>query len=216
MNIDQSDVARQTRRKIAWRLLPFTFVLYVVAYIDRANVSFANLRMNTDLGFTDRIYGFGVGIFFLGYVLFEVPGAIIVERWSARKWLARIMLTWGLVTVVMGFVRTAHEFYIARVLLGIAEASFFPGAIVYLTHWFRLRDRAKAIASFYSAVPAASVVGSVMASWLLQVHWKGIAGWRWIFILEGIPAIVLGVVTISYLTDWPTQARWLSEEERNW
>jgi ACS family tartrate transporter-like MFS transporter len=210
------DVGQRARRRIALRLLPFVFVLYVVAYVDRANVSFANLRMSADLGFSDRVYGLGVGIFFLGYVLFEVPGAIIVERWSARKWLARIMITWGLVTVATGFVHTAQQFYIARVLLGVAEGSFFPGIIVYLTHWFRLSDRAKAIALFYCAVPSASVVGSVVASSLLAVHWRGLAGWRWIFILEGIPAIILGVVTILYLTDWPRQARWLSEEERNW
>lgn len=216
MEAELSDIGRRARRRIALRLLPFVFVMYVICYVDRANVSFANLRMSSELGFSDRVYGLGVGIFFLGYVLFEVPGAIIVERWSARKWLARIMITWGLVTVVTGFVHTAQQFYLARLILGVAEASFFPGIIVYLTHWFRLSDRAKAIAFFYAAVPTASVVGSVLASLLLEIHWRGIAGWRWIFILEGIPPIVLGVVTIFYLTDWPRQARWLSEAERNW
>jgi sugar phosphate permease len=215
MNLDFTDVERRARRRIALRLLPFVFILYIVAYIDRANVSFANLRMSADLGFNDRVYGLGVGIFFIGYVLLEVPGAMIVERWSARKWLARIMVTWGLVTVITGFIHTAHQFYVARLLLGLAEASFFPGVIVYLTHWFRLRDRAKAIALFYCAVPAASVVGSILASWLLGIHWRGIAGWRWIFILEGMPAIVLGIVTLFYLTDWPKQACWLSQQERD-
>jgi ACS family tartrate transporter-like MFS transporter len=133
-------------------------------------------------------------MFFLGYVLFEVPGAIIVERWSARKWMARIMITWGLLTVLSGFVHTARQFYVARFLVGVAEASFFPGIIVYLTHWFRANDRAKAIGFFYAALPAGSVVGSLMAGWLLGIHWRGIAGWRWIFIMEGILGVT-GVPT---------------------
>ena len=205
-----------TRRRIAIRLLPFVFLLYVINYVDRVNVSFANLRMSADLHFSDRIFGLGAGIFFVGYILFEIPGAIIVERWSARKWMARIMISWGFVTAFTGFVQTAHQFYIARFLLGVSEASFFPGMIVYLTHWFRLSDRAKAIASFYVAVPAASVLGSVFAGWLLTIRWFGMAGWRWLFILEAIPAVILGIVTLFYLTERPAQARWLSEAERNW
>jgi MFS transporter, ACS family, tartrate transporter len=195
--------------------LPFVFAMYVICYVDRANLSFANLRMSADLGFSDRIYGLGSGIFFVGYVLFEVPGAIIVERWSARKWMARIMISWGLVTVLTGFIHTAQQFYVARFLLGAAEASFFPGILVYLTHWFRASDRAKAIACFYAAVPAASVVGSLVASWLLGVHWMAVAGWRWIFIAEGIPAVLFGIITIFYLTDRPEQAAWLSPDERD-
>src|SRR5207248_4429959 len=145
-----------------------------------------------------------------------VPGAIIVERWSARKWLARILITWGMVTILTGYVHTARQIYVARLLMGVAEASFFPRIIVYLTHWFRLNDRAKAIAIFFAAAPAASVIGSLAAGWLLGIHRSGIAGWRWIFILEGIPPIILGIATVFYLTDWPRQARWLSEDERNW
>jgi len=216
MKMDREGIARVARRRIAWRLLPFVFVMYVICYVDRANLSFANLRMSADLGFSDKVYGLGSGIFFIGYVLFEVPGAIIVERWSARKWMARIMITWGLVTILTGYIRTAQQFYIARFFLGVAEASFFPGIIVYLTHWFRTSDRAKAIAFFYAAVPAASVVGSMVASWLLGVHWSGLAGWRWIFIVEGIPAIVLGATALFYLTDLPWQAEWLSRDERDW
>lgn len=216
MKGDLSEVGRRTRRRIALRLLPFVFVMYVICYVDRANVSFANLRMSADLGFSDQVYGLGVGIFFLGYVLFEVPGAVIVERWSARKWLARIMITWGLATVLTGFVHTPRQFYASRLLVGVAEASFFPGIIVYLTHWFRSSDRAKAIAFFYAAVPAASVVGSLVAGRLLDIHWRGIAGWRWIFMMEGILPIVLGIITIFYLTDRPNQAHWLPEDERNW
>src|SRR5215469_1607573 len=214
MEPDQFEQA--TRRRIAVRLLPFVFVMYVISYVDRVNVSFANLRMSADLHLSDRMFGLGAGIFFVGYVLFEIPGAIIVERWSARKWMARIMISWGLVTIMTGFVQTSRQFYIARFLLGVAEASFFPGMIVYLTHWFRLSDRAKAIASLYAAVPAASVLGSVLAGWLLTIHWFGMAGWRWLFIVEGIPPVILGGITLFYLTDRPEQARWLSEAERFW
>ena len=209
-------VGVRARRRVAYRLLPFVFLLYVVNYIDRVNVSFANLRMSADLGLSDRVYGLGVGMFYLTYVLFEIPGAIIVERWSARKWIARIMISWGVVTILTGFVHTAGEFYVARFFLGVAEASFFPGMIVYLTHWFCSRDRCRAIACLYIAVPTASLVGSPIAGWLLGVYWWQLAGWRWLFILEGIPAILFGIVTVFYLTDWPSQARWLPDDERDW
>ncbi|HXP07443.1 MAG TPA: MFS transporter [Acidobacteriaceae bacterium] len=216
MVANPTETGDTARRRIAMRLLPFVFLLYVISYVDRVNVSFANLRMSAELGFSDRIFGLGAGIFFVGYVLFEIPGTIVVERWSARKWMARIMISWGLVTIVTGFVHTAHQFYFARFFLGVAEASFFPGMIVYLTHWFRLSDRARAIASLYAAVPAASVLGSLLAGWLLGIHWLGMVGWRWLFIVEGIPPVVLGVVTWFYLTDTPDQARWLTEDQRKW
>jgi len=210
------DVGPRARRRVAWRLLPFVFLIYVVNYIDRVNVSFANLRMSADLGFSDRVYGLGVGMFYITYVLFEIPGAVIAERWSARKWVARIMISWGIITMLTGFVHSARQFYAARFFLGAAESSFFPAMIVYLTHWFRSGDRGRAIACLYCAVPAASLVGSPLAGWLLGVQWPWLAGWRWLFVLEGLPAIVLGIVTLFYLTDWPTQARWLPEEERDW
>jgi ACS family tartrate transporter-like MFS transporter len=210
------DVGARARRRIAYRLLPFVFLIYVVNYIDRVNVSFANLRMSADLGFSDRAYGLGVGMFYVTYVLFEIPGALIVERWSARKWIARIMISWGVVTILTGFVHTTGQFYVARFFLGLAEASFFPGMIVYLTHWFCSRDRGRALACLYIAIPTASLVGSPIAGWLLGVYWLQLAGWRWLFILEGIPAIALGIVTIFYLTDWPSQARWLLDNERRW
>jgi ACS family tartrate transporter-like MFS transporter len=216
MTADLSDVGQRARRRVAYRLLPFVFLIYVVNYIDRVNVSFANLRMSADLGFSDRVYGLGVGMFYVTYVLFEIPGAIIAERWSARKWIARIMISWGIVTALTGFVHTAGQFYAARFLLGVAESSFFPAMIVYLTHWFRLRERGRAIACLYSAVPAASLIGSPLAGWLLGVNWPWLAGWRWLFILEGFPAIALGIVTIFYLTDWPAQAGWLPQAERDW
>ena len=211
-----SDVGRRARRRIALRLLPLVFLIYVVNYIDRVNVSFANLRMSADLGLSDRAYGLGIGMFYLTYVLFEIPGAIIAERWSARKWIARIMISWGLVTILTGFVHTTGQFYAARFFLGVAESSFFPGMIVYLTHWFRQSDRSRAVACLYAAVPTASLIGSPLAGWLLGVHWWALAGWRRLFIVEGIPAIVLGIVTVIYLTDWPAQARWLPADERDW
>jgi ACS family tartrate transporter-like MFS transporter len=172
--------------------------------------------MSADLGFSDRVYGLGVGVFYITYVLFEIPGAIIVERWSARKWIARIMISWGMVTILTGFVHTATQFYVARFFLGAAESSFFPGLIVYLTHWFGSRDRSRAIACLYAANPAAALIGSPVAGWLLGVHWQSLAGWHWLFILEGIPAIVVGIITYFYMTDRPMQASWLPQDKRDW
>jgi MFS transporter, ACS family, tartrate transporter len=210
------DVGQRARRRVAYRLLPLVFLLYIVNYIDRVNVSFANLRMSADLGFSDHVYGLGVGVFYITYVLFEIPGAVIVERWSARKWITRIMISWGIVTILTGFVHTATQFYVARLFLGAAESSFFPGMIVYLTHWFCARDRSRAIACLYAANPAAGLIGSPLAGWLLGVHWQSLAGWRWLFILEGIPAVVVGIATFFYMTDRPVQASWLSQAERDW
>jgi MFS transporter, ACS family, tartrate transporter len=209
-------VEQNARRRIALRLLPFLWLLYVVAFLDRVNVAYAALEMSHDLGFSDRVFGLGAGIFFIGYVLLEIPGALIVERWSARRWIARIMISWGIITVLVGFVHTSHQFYSIRFLLGAAEAGFFPGVIVYLTHWFSRRDLAKAVASFMAAQPLANFVGSPLAGRILRIHWYGLEGWRWLFILEGIPAVILGIVTIYYLTDWPSQAGWLPQEERDW
>jgi len=210
------EVGRRARRRVAVRLLPFVFLAYIVNYIDRVNVSFANLRMSADLGFSDRIYGLGVGMFYVSYVLFEIPGALIVERWSARKWIARIMISWGVITAFTGFIHSANQFYLARFVLGAAEASFLPGMIVYLTHWFCVRDRSRAVACLFAAIPSASLIGSPVAGWLLGVHWSNLAGWRWLFILEGIPAVLLGVVIVFYLTDWPSEAQWLPSDERDW
>jgi MFS transporter, ACS family, tartrate transporter len=216
MATDISEVAQRARRRTAVRLLPFVMLMYLTCQVDRTNVAFANLRMSTDLGFADRVYGLGVGLFFIGYFLFEVPGAIIVERWSARKWLARILISWGMITILNGLIRAAGEFYLVRLLVGISEASFYPGIIVYLTHWFRESDRAKAVGFFFAGAPAASFSGAIIAGWLLGVRWLGIVGWRWLFILEGIPPIALGVIALFYLTDWPHEARWLPQDEREW
>src|SRR3990167_4727944 len=213
---DLPDVAARARRRIARRLLPFLFALYIIAFLDRVNVAYAALGMTGDLGFSPEVFGFGAGIFFIGYFLLEIPGALLVEKWSARGWIARILITWGIVTLLVSLVKTAHQFYWARFFLGLAEAGFFPGIIVYLTHWFRSEDRAKAVALFMSAVPVSNILGAPVAGLILGVHWAGLPGWRWIFILEGIPAIIFGVITIFYLTDWPEQARWLPPEEREW
>src|SRR5438309_1645005 len=210
------EIVRRARHRIARRLLPFLFLLYVIAFLDRMNVGAAALQMPRDLGFSEGVIGFGAGIFFLGYFLLEIPGALIVERWSARLWIARIMISWGLMTVLMAFIHTAHQFYLVRFLVGAAEAGFFPGVIVYLTHWFRYQDRAKAVAFFYAANPLSYVIGSPLAGLLLGLSWLGLRGWRWLFIIEGIPAVALGLITIWYLTDRPEQARWLPKEEKSW
>ena len=212
----EQEVGARARRRIARRLLPFLFVLYVIAFLDRMNIGAAALQMPADLGFSPSVIGFGAGIFFLGYFLLEIPGALIVERWSARRWIARIMISWGIVTVLMAFIHTPRQFYWVRFLVGAAEAGFLPGVIVYLTHWFRYRDRAKAVAVFYAANPLSYVIGSPLAGLLLGLSWLGMRGWRWLFIIEGIPAVLLGLITIFYLTDWPEQARWLPEDERSW
>ena len=210
------ELGLRTQRKISRRLLPFLCVLYMVAYLDRANIAFAKLSMSADLGFSEAIYGFGAGIFFIGYLLLEVPGALIVERWSARRWFARILVSWGLCTVIVGFIKTPTQFYVSRFLLGVAEAGFYPGIIVYLTHWFPRKVRAQALAGFIVAIPVSLVIGAPISAWILRQNWLEIAGWRWVFILEGLPAVVLGVVTLFYLTDRPKDAGWLDPEERAW
>jgi ACS family tartrate transporter-like MFS transporter len=202
--------------KISRRILPFVFVLYIIAYLDRANVAFAKLTMTRALGFSEAVFGLGAGLFFLGYFLLEIPGTLIVERWSARWWISRILITWGVCAAIMGFVRTAREFYVARFLLGVAEAGFFPGIIVYLTHWFPSAYRARAVGGFVLAIPLSLVIGAPLSGLLLGASWLGLAGWRWMFILEGLPALVFGVLTLYRLTDRPREAGWLEPEERAW
>ncbi len=200
-----------------WRLMPFLIIVYLLAYIDRANLGVAKLQMQTDLHFSDATIGLGAGIFFIGYFLLEIPGSLIVERFSARKWFARIMITWGLVAALTGFITSSGQFYVARLLLGTAEAGFFPGAIVYLSHWFRFEDRTRAKAWFMMTQPLSVVVGTPISRWILEnVHWHGMAGWRWVFVLEGIPPVVLGIVALFYLTDRVEDARWLPEDEKRW
>jgi ACS family tartrate transporter-like MFS transporter len=209
-------VTQRARKQIAWRLLPFLFLLYIIAFLDRMNVGAAALQMPHDLGFNDHIVGLGAGMFFVGYVVLEIPGALIAERWSARRWIARIMISWGIITAVMAFIHTVREFYVVRFLVGAAEAGFFPAVVVYISHWFRTQDRAKAVAVFFAANPLSFVIGSPIAGVLLGISWLGLRGWRWLFILEGIPAVIFGIVAAYYLTDWPREATWLGQQERDW
>ena len=214
--VDANPVADRCRRRVMRRLMPYLFVLYVIAYLDRVNLSFAALQMKGDLHFTDSIIGFGAGIFFVGYVVLEIPGTILVEKWSARGWIARIMISWGIVAMLMGLMQTKNQFYLLRVLLGAAEAGFFPGIIVYLSHWFRYQDRAKAVALLMAGISVSNIIGSPLSGALMRLNWLGLSGWRWMFIIEGVPAAVFGVITLFYLTDWPHQANWLPEDEREW
>jgi ACS family tartrate transporter-like MFS transporter len=203
------------RRRVAMRLLPYLLLLYIVGFLDRVNISYAALEMRKDLGFTDKVLGTGLGIFFIGYVLLEIPSTLMVERWSARRWMARIMITWGIVASATGFIHAASGFYGARFLLGLAEAGFFPGIIVYLGHWFTERDRARAAGLFLAGVPISYLIGAPLSGVLLRLHWLSWSGWRWVLILEGAPAIVLGILNLRVLTDWPADADWLAPEERS-
>jgi len=204
------------RTRIAWRLLPFLFLLYIVNYLDRANLANAKLGMTGELGLNDSVFGEASGIFFIGYLALQIPGALLVERWSARRLLALTLITWGAFTGLTAFVHTPLQLKGARFLLGAAEAGFFPGVIVYLSHWFLDRDRGKAVARFMAAIPIGFIVGGPIAGVLLQVQWMGLPGWRWLFLLEGAPAILLGVATLFFLPDWPREARWLTREEKEW
>ena len=203
-------------KKIGGRLLPLVFTLYAVAYLDRANVAYAKLTMTVDLGFSEAVYGFGAGLFFVGYLLLEIPGALIVHRWGARLWMSRILISWGFVTVMTGFVRTANDFYFARFLLGVAEAGFIPGVIVYLNQWFPSQYRARAMARLLIGGTFALVIGGPIAGAILTVNWMGLAGWRWVFILEGVPAVTMGVLILFIMTDRPAKAGWLRPDEREW
>lgn len=227
----QLSIAERARRRISIRLIPFLLLLYFLAFIDRTNLGVATLNMRKSipeggLGFTDDILGAGAGIFFIGYFLLEVPGTLIVERWSARKWIARIMISWGIIAVLMGFIgkpwffsmaENETQFYVLRFILGLAEAGFFPGVVVYLSHWFRYEDRARAKSHFMIGLPIATVVGVPISHWIMRnVTWGGYEGWRWVFILEGIPSVLLGIITIFFLTDKPKDAKWLPEDEKQW
>jgi ACS family tartrate transporter-like MFS transporter len=208
--------AERARRKIVVRLLPFLFLLYITAFIDRVNVGFAALSMPGEIHISNEAFGFGTGIFFWGYCLLEIPGAMIAQAWSARKWIAGIMVAWGILASLTGLVQTGFQFNTVRFLLGFAEGGFFPAVIVYLTHWFRQQDRAKAVALFMAAIPVSNAVGSPIAGLLLRLHGLGLSGWRWLLILEGIPAFLCGIVAFFYLRDWPKDARWLAPSERDW
>jgi ACS family tartrate transporter-like MFS transporter len=212
-----ADYVPATIARVIRRLVPFIFICYVVAYVDRVNIGFAAADLQKDLGLTDWAYGLGAGLFFFGYFLFEIPSNLILERVGARRWIARIMIVWGLVSMGTMFVTGTTSFYVARVLLGLAEAGFFPGVVLYLTYWIPATDRARANALFMTAAPIAMIVGAPVSAALLALDgWLGLRGWQWLFLIEGLPAVLLGVVTLWYLTDRPEQATWLSPEEREW
>jgi MFS transporter, ACS family, tartrate transporter len=207
-----SAVARVTRH-----LIPFLFLLYLLNFLDRVNVGFAALEMNQDLGFGPAVYGFGAGVFFIGYCLFEVPSNLVLYRTGARLWIARIMVTWGLAASAMMFVRTPTSFYVIRFLLGVAEAGFFPGIIFYLTYWYPARERARAYAWFLAAIPICGVIGGPISGALLGLDgWLGLKGWQWLFLLEGIPPVVVGLLVLWVLPDRPRDARWLDPAQRSW
>jgi MFS transporter, ACS family, tartrate transporter len=211
------DVATITLRKVTLRLIPFLFLLYIVAWLDRVNVGFAALQMNSNLGFSSAAFGFGSGVFFLGYCLCEVPSNLILHRVGARRWIARIMISWGAISIAMMFIRSTSAFYTLRFLLGAAEAGFFPGVVYYLSHWYPEAQRARAIAAFMTAVPVSGVIGGPLSGALLELNGVfGFAGWQWLFLVEGVPAILLGLIVLAYLTDRPETARWLSSAEKDW
>ena len=208
--------AEHTRRQIALRLLPFVFILYIINYLDRTSVAYAAIGMARDLGFDDRVVGLGIGVFFISYVALQIPGAVLAQRWSGRGMICATMIVSGSLTALTAVVHTPAQLYLARFLLGAAEAGFFPAVIVYLSHWFIQEDRAKATSNFMAAIPVSLVIGSPVAGWILGHNWVAIEGWRWLFLLEGVPAILLGVMAFFFLTDQPGQARWLTLEQRQW
>src|SRR3954471_11572538 len=207
----------RTMRKVYLRLLPFTFALYLICYLDRANIGFAALTMNRDLGLSSYIYGLGAGAFFWGYFLLEVPSNLILERVGARRWITRIMITWGIVSGSFAFVNGPVSFFILRFLLGLAEAGFFPGMILYFTYWFPPYYRARVIAGFMAAIPVAIGLGSPVSTALLELNGIfGLAGWKWLFLAEAMPAVILGIAVLFYLTDRPEVAKWLAADEKRW
>jgi ACS family tartrate transporter-like MFS transporter len=211
------DIETTVISSLTRRLLPFLFLLYIVAYLDRINVGFAALQMQQQLRFNDAVYGLGAGMFFAGYFLFQVPSNLVLGRIGARRWISVLMVAWGVISSSMVFVTTPTSFYVLRFLLGLAEAGFFPGIILYLKAWFPATARARTVARFMTAAPLSGVIGGPISGALLGLHGTGrLAGWQWMFLLEGIPAVLLGIVVFFYLTDNPKDARWLSAEQRTW
>ena len=205
-----------TIRKVAWRLLPFLFLMFIWCLIDRVNLAFASLTMNADLGFTSTMYSLGASIFFLGYCTVEVPSNLMLERYGARIWLSRIMISWGIISASMAFITGIYSFCVLRALLGFAEAEFFPGVIVYLTLWFPRAYRARVISAFLLSVPLTGVFGAPLATSLMQIQGWGLRSWQWLFLLEGIPSALIGIVALLYLTDRPGKAHWLHPAQREW
>jgi ACS family tartrate transporter-like MFS transporter len=214
---DDTPIARSTVSAVNRRLLPFLFLLYIFNFLDRSNVGFAALQMNRDLGFSAAAFGLGAGIFFIGYSLFEVPSNLALVRVGARRWIARIMISWGIIAVAMMFVRTTTQFYVLRFLLGVAEAGFFPAIMYYMSQWYPASMRASSGARFMIAIPLSGAIGGPLGGWLLGLNGAaGLSGWQWLFLIEGLPSVVLGFVVLRYLTEQPGDARWLREDQREW
>jgi ACS family tartrate transporter-like MFS transporter len=217
MNAHIHDVGERTVRKVMARIIPFIFILYIIAFLDRVNLGYAALDMNKALGLTAEVFGLVSGIFFIGYFLFEIPSNILMHRIGARVWIARIMVSWGLVVIATAWAQSATQLYILRFLLGVAEAGFFPGIILYITYWFRAKEQARAVALFMTALAASNILGAPVSTWIMDnIQWFGMPGWRWMFILEGVPAVLFGIFTYYYLTDRPDDADWLTAEEKQW
>ena len=223
MNVQASvgeaqSVEARTVRKVFWRIIPFCFVLYIISYLDRANIGYAALQMNKELALTSEAFGFASGIFFIGYFLFEVPSNVMMAKFGPRVWMARILLTWGAVSMLSAFVQSANQLYVLRFLLGVAEAGFFPGIIIYLTYWFRKQEQATTIALFTAAIPVSYLIGAPLSTWIMDAfnNVAGLGGWRWMLLLEGAPAVLGGVACYVLLTDRPEQARWLQVDEKAW
>src|SRR5207249_3593502 len=206
-----------TIRKVRTRILPFLFLLYIICFLDRINISFAALTMNKELAITSQQFGLLSGIFFFGYFLFEVPSNLLLHKIGARIWIARILITWGIVATLTGFIHNVHQLYVMRFLLGLAEAGYYPGVVLYLTYWFRQRERAQAIALVLTGLPVASILGAPVSGLILDhVHWLGVSSWRWLLILEGVPAVVFGVFTYFLLPSRPAEAEFLALDQRDW
>jgi ACS family tartrate transporter-like MFS transporter len=204
-------------RKITWRIIPFVFLLYIVSYIDRANIGYAALQMNAELSLTSEGFGLISGIFFLGYFIFEVPSNILLNRFGARVWIARILISWGVIASLSAFVENSTQLCLLRFLLGVAEAGFFPGIIVYLTQWFRAKELATTVALFTAAIPVSYIIGGPLSTWIMDnAHWLHWSGWRWMLLLEGAPAVICGVICLFRMIDTPGQAPWLGPEEKAW
>jgi ACS family tartrate transporter-like MFS transporter len=212
-----SDTAENIISRLRWRLLPFLFLLYVIAFLDRINIGFAALTMNKELAMTSQQFGLVAGIFFFGYSSFEIPSNLLLHKLGARIWIARILIVWGIVATLAGLVHTVHQLYLTRFLLGVAEAGYFPGIVLYLTYWFRQRDQAQVIALFMTALPVASILGAPLSGSILDhVHWFGASSWRWLLMLEGFPAIIGGLLTYQLLPNRPAEASFLTQNEKDW
>lgn len=216
-NTSNTLVGTTTEKKVRWRLLPFLALLYFVAYLDRLNIGYASITMNEDLGISSQQFGLIAGIFFIGYFLFEVPSNIFMKKFGARVWISRILVSWGIISTITAFAQNITHLYILRFALGLMEAGFFPGIIFFMTYWFRKEERAKAVSLFMIAVPLTTIFGAPISGLILDnIHWAGIQSWRWLFVLEGLPAVILGFVTYFILPNKPRDAKWLNDEEKSW